>query len=345
MRIVLLVMVAIHLLTVPVCASEYIAPAVPESESDLMPNTESFGEGLYEMVQKAFMRIVPDCTNALKIGISVVATIIIIAFIQFTCRGIEGICEMAGIAVISLQIITNTNSMIGLGFETVKNITDYGNLLLPVLASAMAAQGGINTSAALYAGTAFFNTVLSGLLHRILRPLLYCYLGLAFATAAVGESVLKNMRDLIKVFSVWCLKILLTVFTTYMSISGVISGTTDMAVLKAAKVTISSFVPVVGSILSDASETVLVSAQIAKNAAGIYGIFALLAVFLVPFFRIGIHYLMLKGTFVVSSILCSGRVVDLIGDFSAAMGLLLAMTGAVCVIQLISTICFLKGVV
>jgi hypothetical protein len=53
---------------------------------------------------------------------------------------------------------------------------------------------------------------------------------------------------------------------------------------------------------------------------------------------------MLKGTFVVSSILGSGRVVDLIGDFSAAMGLLLAITGAVCIIQLISTICFLKGV-
>ena len=67
MRIVLLVMVAIHLLTVPVCASEYTAPAAPEVQSDLMPDTESFGQGLYEMVQKAFMRIVPDCTNALKI--------------------------------------------------------------------------------------------------------------------------------------------------------------------------------------------------------------------------------------------------------------------------------------
>ena len=122
MRVVILVMIAIRLLTVPVYASEYTAPAVPESESDLMPNTESFGEGLYEMVQKAFMRIVPDCTNALKIGISVVATIIIITLIQFACKGNEAICEMAGVAAVSLQIITNTNSMIGLGFETVKNI-------------------------------------------------------------------------------------------------------------------------------------------------------------------------------------------------------------------------------
>jgi stage III sporulation protein AE len=213
------------------------------------------------------------------------------------------------------------------------------------MTAALAAQGGITESSALYIGSTVFITVLNALTTRIMIPMIFFYIAFAVSFGAIGDEFLKKSADLIKNAMTWTLKTMLMIFTTYMSISGVISGTTDMAVLKAAKVTISSFVPVVGSILSDASETVLVSAQIAKNAAGVYGIFALLAVFLVPFFRIGIHYLMLKGTFVVSSILCSGRVVDLIGDFSAAMGLLLAMTGAVCVIQLISTICFLKGVV
>ena len=35
---------------------------------------------------------------------------------------------------------------------------------------------------------------------------------------------------------------------------------------------------------------------------------------------------------------------ELIGDFSTAMGLLLAMTGSECLLLLISTVCFLKGV-
>lgn len=74
----------------------------------------------------------------------------------------------------------------------------------------------------------------------------------------------------------WSLKTILTVFTTYMTVTGVVSGTTDAAALKATKVTISSVVPVVGGILSDASEAVLVSAGLMKNAAGIYGILAVL---------------------------------------------------------------------
>ena len=102
--------------------------------------------------------------------------------------------------------------------------------------------------------------------------------------------------------------------------------------------------PVVGSILSDASEAVLLSAGIAGNAAGIYGIFAVLAIFLVPFLKIGVHYLVLKGTFVVCGIFSSRGMGTLLGDFSTAMGLLLAMTGSACLIQLISTVCFLKGV-
>jgi stage III sporulation protein AE len=128
-----------------------------------------------------------------------------------------------------------------------------------------------------------------------------------------------------------------------MGITGVITGTTDAAALKATKMTISSFVPVVGSILSEASEAVLVSAGMAKNAAGIYGIFAILALFLEPFLRIGAHYLILKLTAAVCNVFGEKRATDLIEDFSSAMGFLLGMTGSICLLLLISTVCFLKG--
>ena len=129
-----------------------------------------------------------------------------------------------------------------------------------------------------------------------------------------------------------------------MGITGVISGATDAAALKAAKLTISGVVPVVGGILSDASEAVLVSAGMVRNAAGIYGILAILAVFLTPFLRIGCHYLLLRLTGAVCAVFGVKRCSELISQFSAAMGLELAMTGSVCLLQLISTVCFLRGV-
>lgn len=344
MRLLWMSMLLIWLLVIPVCASEYQAPTVPADAESLLPENQSFGAGMWEMIKKAMVKINPEFRKALQIGTSAVASIILVSMAQCAYQEAADLCEMIGITAISALLLINANSMIHLGAETVLEISTYGKLLLPVLTGALAAQGGISTSASLYAGTAMFNAVLSSFLSQILRPLVYCFLALAVAASVTGETVLKNMRDLIKGFSGWFLKMLLTVFTTYMSITGVVSGTTDAAALKATKVTIASFVPVVGSILSDASEAVLLSAGLAKNAAGIYGIFAVLAIFLVPFLKIGVHYLLLKATFYLCSIFSTKRMGELIGDVSTAMGLLLAMTGSACLIQLISTVCFLKGV-
>jgi stage III sporulation protein AE len=129
-----------------------------------------------------------------------------------------------------------------------------------------------------------------------------------------------------------------------MSITGVVSGTTDAAAVKAAKLTISGMVPVVGGILSDASESVLVGAGVMKSAVGMYGALALLAICAEPFLRIGIQYLMLKATGAVCEMFGSKQLTALIQNFCAAMGILLAMTGSVCLLLLISTVCFMKGV-
>jgi stage III sporulation protein AE len=81
-----------------------------------------------------------------------------------------------------------------------------------------------------------------------------------------------------------------------------------------------------------------------KNAVGVYGLIAVAAIAVGPFLRIGVQYLLLKLTAAFCGVFGSKKCSDLVGDFSSAMGILLAMTGAVCLILLISLICFMKGV-
>ena len=113
---------------------------------------------------------------------------------------------------------------------------------------------------------------------------------------------------------------------------------------KAAKITISGMVPVVGGILSDASEAVLVGAGVVKSGVGVYGLLAVISVVTVPFLKIGIQYLLLKVTAATVSIFSSKQTTELISDFSTALGMLLAATGTICLMLLISTVCFMKGV-
>lgn len=325
-------------------ASQITAPQLTGEAAQRMPEqTQSFGEGLLELAQKALLSLRPDLKEACRVSLTVIAAALLLTLLQTVPSRVGWTADLTGAVVIATVLLRSANSMIRLGTQTIRQLSDYGKLLFPVMTSALAAQGGVSASAALYAGTAMFDAVLSSLLSGVLIPMVYLFLALAAANSALGEDLLKKMRDLLKSAVSWCLKTILTVFTTYMSITGVVSGTTDAAALKAAKVTISTVVPVVGGILSDASEAVLVGAGVMKSAAGIYGILAVLAVFLEPFARIGVHYLLLKATAAVVSVFSSGRLSGLIEDFSTAMGLLLAMTGAVCLMLLISAVCFLKG--
>ena len=325
--------------------TQLVPPAVPRSGAALMPEaTDSFQEGLISILKKTMDYLHPELSEAAGICLTLIAIILLISISALIPGAKLKTAELVGTVAVGTVLLQNTNALIHLGIRTIEDMSAYGKLLLGVMTSALAAQGGITTATALYAGTALFDTVLSAIITGLLNPLIYIYLVLSTANAAIGEDVLKKMSDFVKWTSVWLLKTVLYIFTGYMGITGVISGTTDAAALKAAKLTISGVVPVVGGILSDASEAVLVSAGLMRNAAGIYGILAVLAVFLLPFLRIGSHYLVLRLTGAVCGVFGVKRCTELIAQFSSAMGIVLAMTGSVCLLQLISTVCFLRGV-
>lgn len=345
MKNVVILMIFIWAMVLPTEALEIEAPDVPEVGQKWMPdNTESFGHALFELLNNVLLQVNPEIKKAAGNGLKVLCVVLILSVLQSFSGTVKMAANLAGVISISTVLLLQANSMISIGTETVIEITDYCKLLLPVMTGAMAAQGGITTSAALYAGTAMFNAVLSSMIRGILIPGIYLFLAISVVSNATDENVFKRIGELLKNSIVWMLKILLMVFTTYLGLTGVVNGTTDMAALKATKVTISSFVPVVGGVLSDASEAVLVSVGLMKNAAGIYGMIAVLAVFLHPFLQISAHYVVLKITNALCSIFGSKNITGIIECFSVAMGLLLAIIASCCIIVLVSTICFMRGV-
>jgi len=306
--------------------------------------TESFGQGLWKLIRNAVGQLQPQIAQAARCCGSVLCVCVLVSLLNAFPGGAGTLAEFAGCAAVGVLLLGQTKSMIHLAALTVGELSQYGKMLLPVMAASQAAQGGVSASAALYAGTAAFDAVLSSVISKWMVPMVYVFLALAVAGCAFGEDLLKKLQDLIKWLVTWCLKNALYIFTGYMSITGVITGATDAAKLKATKLTISGMVPVVGGILSDASEAVLVAAGMTKNAAGIYGLLAVAAIWISPFLSIGIQYLMLKMTAAVCSVFQVKRVSALVQDFSTGMGLLLGMIGAVCIMLLVSTVCLMKEV-
>jgi len=344
MKLVLLISIILSC-TLPVSATELTAPAVPDSGTQYMPkDIESFESALWRMVRDASSQIYPDLSEACAICFSVIVVVLLIAIVNQVPGGAYAPVNLIGSAAVSVILLSSANTLIHLGTHTIRQLSEYGRLLLPVMTSALAAQGHITSSSTLYTGTIIFDSVLTNAISSLLIPIVYLYLFTSIAGSIVTEEIIEKLSKFLKWIIVWSLKTILYIFTGYIGVTGVISGSADAAALKATKLTISGFVPVVGGILADASEAVLVGAGVVKNAAGIYGILAIIAVFIGPFIKLGTHYLLLKTTAAISCIAYNKQITGLIDQFSSAMGLVLAMTGSVCLLLLISTVCFIKGV-
>lgn len=345
MKKLLMILILFCALILPVHAAELGEVPVPETGTELLPAEQgNFAQDLWYVVRTALQQLRPDLKEGLQVCLRVFAAVMLLSITESSAGMSKRTVGVCGVLVISGLLMGSSNTFVQLGAQTVQQISDYGKMLLPVMAAAMAAQGATTSSAALYAGTALFDSVLSTVISSFLIPMVYVYIALSVANAATQEDQLQRLRDFIKWLTTWCLKLILYLFIGYISITGVVSGVTDQMSLKATKITISGAVPVVGSILSDASEAVLISVGVMKSAAGIYGILAVIAICIGPFLKIGVQYLLLKLAAFFCGVISNKQHQSLIECFSAAMGFLLAMTGVVCLLQLISVVCFMRGV-
>ncbi len=345
MRIVVILLCLMVVIVLPVSAMEFTVPTVPPAGAEDMPlQYDSFGDGLWSVIRMALGKLQPSIASACGICLSLIAVSMVTGLISGISDKQQQTIRVVSTLMTGCLLLQQTDTFFHMSRDVIREVCDYGKLLLPVLASALAAQGGTTSAAGIYAGTLLFDSVLTSAITGILIPMVYVYIALSVAGAAFDNEALKELKSFVKWISTWILKIILYVFTGYLSITGVVSGTADAAAIKAAKIAISGVVPMVGSIISDASETILVSAGVMKNAAGIYGILALAAVAIGPFLQIAVHYLLLKATSSISAVIGGKEGNGLVKDFSVAMGFLLAMTGAACAMQLVSIVCFMKGV-
>jgi stage III sporulation protein AE len=306
---------------------------------------QDLGEGVAEILASAAEDAGGFLRAALGTAAVVMAAVMLCSLLTQMDTGISGQgVSIAGVLAITAACAGSLGTMLSVGTQTLDRIQTFSTALLPTMAAASVAVGAVTASTAIYSVTVLFSNLMITLTNQLLMPLVYAYVAASAADAAIGNASLKQMTGLIRWGIVNGLKVILLVFTGFLTITGVVSGTADAATVKAAKLTLSGMVPVVGSIIGDASETVLVSAGILRSSVGVFGMLAVLAICAAPFLQIGIHYLTLKVTAAISGIVGEKQLSGLVDALATAMSFILAMTGACALILLVSCVCSMKAV-
>lgn len=254
------------------------------------------------------------------------------------------VTSMVGVVAVTALSVADMHTLIGLGREAIGRMEALSKILLPGMAAVTAAAGAPAGAVARQTATMLFSDLLLTVIHRLLIPMVYAYVAACAAYAAVGNDGVKRIAELLKWAVTSILTVLLLSFVAYLSVSGAIAGTSDAAAVKAAKLAVSGMVPVVGGILSDAAETVLAGAGILKGSVGVIGMLAVLAICLIPFLHLGIHYLTYKLTAALTATVSESKVAGLVSSIGGAFGLVLGMTGACALLLLISMVSAVSGV-
>ena len=303
----------------------------------------SLDEGLSYILDTGSGQIFGILRKALRSGVLLLVIVVLCGLAEGLYSGVGGgqsadVVSLVGALAITAVAVTDVHSLIGMGREAIAHMETFSKVLIPTVTAAAAASGAPGAAVARQFATMLFSDVLMTLINRLLLPLVYAYIAAGVGYAAVGNEGLKRIGATLKWAVTTILTVVLLLFVSYLSVSGVIAGAADAVTVKAAKFTMSSVVPVVGGILSDAAETVLAGAGLLKNAVGVFGMLVVLCICLAPFLTLGLHYLTYKVTSALTATVSSGRVAGLIDTIGGAFGLVLGMTGACAVLLLVSLV-------
>lgn len=312
------------------------------SEASPTQQTDFFSAFFSMLVQT-----VAGSESAVKKAASVLGGILAVMILcamaeRFSEESSQKVTQIAGVFAITILCTRSMSGMLGLASQTASELRAFEDLLLPVLSGALTASGAPTAAAGLYAGTVLFMDVLQRILSYLFTPLVYGYLALSCAECAMQENIGK-LREFVGFLITVGLKGVTYLFTAYLAITEIIGKSADAAALKAAKATLSAAIPVVGSTISGAGESILAGAQMLKNTAGVFGMLALISIGIAPFLEIGIHYLALKLGTAVGGAFGKDGCGKMVQRISEAMGFMLAICGCGILMALVSCCCFLRS--
>lgn len=233
--------------------------------------------------------------------------------------------NMATALSVSSVILLDVRSVLSLCMRSIEEIDVLSKGLMPSMVMAVSVSGAPTTGALHYSATMFAFDIIITLINRIMFPFTYVYVAIITVNSAIANDILIKLADFIKWCVIGTLKIIVTGFITYISISGAVSGKADIFAIKTTKFVVSTAVPVVGSIISDASESILVGASVIKNSIGVFGIFAVVSICLVPIIYILVNFFTFKVMTIIVAIISTKNITNLLEGISNSFNMALAM--------------------
>lgn len=217
-----------------------------------------------------------------------------------------------------------------------QSVTVFMGSFVPVYAAILATGGRISAAASYQTLMIAAAEGVAGLITGLILPLMAVSLALGL-TGSVGKGLrIGAIGGWINRCGAWLLGTVSTLFVGCLSLQQIITGAADTVTTRAMRLSISSFVPVVGGALSEALTTVQGSFTLLRSTVGVFGIVAILAILLPPLCACVLWSVGLSLCGMVAETLELER---LTGMFRTVAGVVKVLIGALCACGMVMILC------
>jgi len=170
--------------------------------------------------------------------------------------------------------------------EAIHAMTNFILALIPLLLALMASSGGL-ASAAFFHPVIIFLMNTSGLLiQNVVLPLLFLSALLNIVSTLTDQYKVTQLASLLRNISIGLLASFLTIFLGVISVQGASAAVTDGITIRTAKFITGNFIPVLGRMFTDATDTVISASILLKNTVGVLGVAVLLFIVAFPAIKV-----------------------------------------------------------
>ncbi|WP_408005300.1 stage III sporulation protein AE [Pseudalkalibacillus berkeleyi] len=170
--------------------------------------------------------------------------------------------------------------------EAIQNMNAFIIALIPLLLALMATSGSL-------VSVAFFHPFIillvntSGLLiQHVVLPLLFLSALLSIVSTLTEHYKVTQLANLLRNVAIGVMLVFFTVFLGVISVQGATAAVADGVAIRTAKFITGNFIPVIGRMFTEATDTVLSASLLLKNTVGIAGVVILILLCAFPALKI-----------------------------------------------------------
>lgn len=247
-----------------------------------------------------------------------VGTLILLTVFSMLLQTIQNSFEQSTVSKIAYAIVYIVLVIIALNSfhvaanyasEAIELMTSFILAIVPLLLAIIATSGGLISATFFHPIILFLMNVSGFFIKFIVLPLLFLSVLLNIVSTMSENYQVTKFAQLLRNWSVGLLTLFFTVFLGVISVQGASTAITDGVALRTAKFVTGNFVPVVGKMFTDATDTVINASVLLKNTIGISGLIILLLIIAFPALKILVIAFIYKASAALLQPLGGGNII------------------------------------